>query len=128
VPAVPPRALSALALLLWLGGWTIVARACWRRRPALRIAIVTLVVAGSVATGARLFENLLEGRGLAVVTDPAALRVLPALGAEGGAVPLVGEVARVVRRQGVWTHVSLDGGRDGWIASERLAPLGDGRD
>lgn len=128
VPVLPPRAPSALALLLWLAGWAAVARLCWRRRPALRLAMVTLVVAGSAATGARLFENRLEGRGLAVVTDPAPLRALPALGSEGGAVPLVGEVARVVRRQGVWTHVSLDGGRDGWIASERLAPLGDGRD
>lgn len=128
VPPIPPRAPSVLALLLWLAGWIVVARACWRRRPALRLAIATLVIAGCAATGARLFEDLLEGRGLAVVTDPAPLRTLPALGAEGGAVPLVGEVARVVRRQGVWTHVSLDGGRDGWIASERLAPLGDGRD
>ena len=127
VPTIPPRAPSALALLLWIAGWTAVARACWRRRPALRLTIVTLVVAGSAAVGARLFEDRLEGRDLAVVTDPGALRALPALGSEGGAVPLVGEVARVVQRQGVWTRVSLDGDRDGWIASERLAPLGEGR-
>jgi len=128
VPAIPPRAPSAFALLLWIAGWTAVARACWRRRPALRLTIVTLVVAGSAAVGARLFEDRIEGRDLAVVTDPGALRALPALGSEGGAVPLVGEVARVVQRQGVWTRVSLGGDRDGWIASERLAPLGEGRD
>jgi hypothetical protein len=63
-----------------------------------------------------------------VVVDPGPLRALPALGAEGEAVPMAGEVARVTQRQGVWTRVSLDGGRDGWIASERLAPLGDGHD
>jgi hypothetical protein len=73
---------------------------------------------------ARLFEDGLEGRDLVVVTDPSPLRALPALGAEGGAEPIVGEVARVVQREGVWTRVALDGGRDGWIASERLAPLG----
>jgi len=128
VPAIPPRAPSAFALLLWIAGWTAAARACWRRRPALRLTIVTLVLAGSAAVGARLFEDRLEGRDLAVVTDPGALRALPALGSEGGAVPLVGEVARVVQRQGVWTRVSLDGDRDGWIASERLAPLSEGRD
>ncbi|MFI5231091.1 MAG: BatD family protein [Gemmatimonadales bacterium] len=128
VPALPRRAPSVLALLLWLAGWAAVARRCWRRRPALRLAIATLVIAGAAATGARLFEDRLEGRNLAVVVDPGPLRALPALGAEGEAVPMAGEVARVTQRQGVWTRVSLDGGRDGWIASERLAPLGDGHD
>jgi hypothetical protein len=37
-------------------------------------------------------------------------------------------VAHVVKHQGVWTHIALDGDRDGWIATERLAPLGGGRD
>ncbi len=124
VPPLPPRAPSALALLLWVAGWLAVARLRWRRRPALRLTVITLVVAGSAAVGARLFEDRLEGRNLVVVTDPGPLRALPALGAEGGAVPLAGEVARVVQRQGVWTRIALDGDRDGWIASERLAPLG----
>ena len=128
VPDLPRRAPSALALILWLAGWGLVARRCWQRRPALRLTIATLIVAGTAATGARLFEDRLEGRDLAVVVDPGPLRALPALGAEGEAVPMAGEVARVTQRQGVWTRVSLDGGRDGWIASERLAPLGDGHD
>lgn len=128
VPAIPPRAPSALALLLWLAGWGIVARRCWRRRPVLRLVIATLVLAGSAGVGALLFEQRIGGRNLAVVTDPGPLRVLPALGAEGGAVPLVGEVARVVERRGVWTHIALDGDRDGWIASERVTPLDQGHD
>jgi hypothetical protein len=128
VPAIAPRAPSALALLLWIAGWIAVARLCWLRRPALRLTLATLIVAGSAATGARLYEERVDGRDLAVVVDPGPLRALPALGAEGGAVPMVGEVARVVQRQGVWTRVSLDGDRDGWIASERLAPLGNGHD
>jgi hypothetical protein len=124
VPALPARGPSALTLLLWVAGWSLVARQCWRRRPASRLVVLTLVVAGGLGVGARAFENRLEGRGFAVVTEPAALRALPALGAEGSSVPILGEVARVVQRQGVWTHVALDGGRDGWIATERLAPLG----
>lgn len=125
VPYVPRRLPSELALVLWLAGWGVVIRRCWQRRAALRLAIATLVVAGTAATGARMFEDRLEGRNLAVIVEPGPLRALPALGAEGEAVPVTGEVARVVQRQGVWTRISLDGGREGWIASERLAPLGD---
>jgi hypothetical protein len=128
VPPVPSQAPSGVALLLWIGGWLAVARLHWRRRPAGRLTIATLVIAGAASVGARLFEDRLEGRDLAVVTEPAPLRSLPALGSESGAVPLIGEVARIVQRQGVWTHVSFDGGRDGWIASERLARLGNGHD
>ncbi len=124
VLALPARGPSLFALLIWIAGWSLVARQCWRRRAALRVAVLTLLVGGGSCAWARALENRLEGRGFVVVTEPAALRVLPALGAEGGSVPLVGEVARVVRRQGVWTHVTLDGGRDGWISTERLAPLG----
>jgi uncharacterized protein YgiM (DUF1202 family) len=32
-------------------------------------------------------------------------------------------VARVLGRQSVWSRIALDGGREGWIESERLAPL-----
>ncbi|MFI5310275.1 MAG: hypothetical protein ACHQQ3_03510 [Gemmatimonadales bacterium] len=124
VPNLPARGPSALALLLWVLGWALVARQTWRRHPALPVAVLTLVVAGVLGASARVFEDRLEGRNLAVVTDPGPLRAVPSLGAEGGAAPIVGEVARVVRRQGVWTHVAFDGGRDGWIATERLAPLG----
>jgi hypothetical protein len=124
VLALPARLPSAIAILLWLAGWGLVAGQCWRRRPAIPLAVATLLVAGALTVAARMVEDRLQGRGLAVVTDPSALRALPALGAEGSAVPLVGEVARVVQRQGVWTHIQLDGGRDGWIASERLAALG----
>lgn len=128
VPYVPRRAPSGLALALWLVGWGVVIRRCWQRRPALRLAVGTFVIAGAAATGARLFEDSLEGRNLAVIVEPGPLRALPALGAEGEAVPVTGEVARVIQRQGVWTRIALDGDRDGWIASERLAPLGDTHD
>ena len=124
VIGMPARLPSAIAILLWIGGWALATRQCWRRRPARPVILVTLVIAGAACVGARLFEDQLEGRRLVVVTDPAALRSLPALGAEGGAMPLVGEVAVVLHRSGVWTRVSLDGGRVGWIATERVAPLG----
>jgi hypothetical protein len=130
VPPISPRAPSAIALLLWLAGWAYVASLAWRRKfqPAMRFTIATLIIAGAAALGARMFEDRIEGRDLAVVTDPGPLRALPALGAEAGAVPLAGEVARITTRQGVWTHIELDGDRDGWIASERLVFLRIGND
>jgi hypothetical protein len=124
VPQLPSRLPSALAVLLWCAGWTLVARQCWRRRRSLPLLFTTLAVAGSTGVGARMFEDRLEGRRLAVVTDPAPLRVLPALGSESGAVPLVGEIARIERREGVWMRIALEGGRAGWIPTERVVPLG----
>jgi hypothetical protein len=124
VLALPARFPSGVAIFLWFGGWALIMRQCWRRHAALPLIAATVVIAGGLGAAAWVFESSLEGRGFAVVTDPAPLRALPALGAEGGAIPLVGEVAHVVLRQGVWTHIRLDGGRDGWIATERVAPLG----
>jgi tetratricopeptide (TPR) repeat protein len=123
VPALPARLPSFAALLLWLVGWGVVAFQCWRRRPALPFAIVTIVVAGTMALAARSFELTLEARDLTVVVDPAALRSLPALGAESASMPIAGEIAHIDERRGVWTRITLDGARAGWIPTERLAPL-----
>ncbi len=124
VPALPAHLPSLAALLLWVTGWGGVAAQCWRRRPAVPLAVATLLVAGSMALAAREFERTLAAQDLMVIVDPTALRALPALGAETASVPIAGEVARVDERRGVWTHITLDGARDGWMPTERLAPLG----
>jgi hypothetical protein len=33
------------------------------------------------------------------------------------------DIARIRQRRGVWARVTLDGDREGWIESRRLAPL-----
>jgi hypothetical protein len=124
VIALPGRFPAALALFVWVAGWIATARQSWRRRPALILSLVTIVTGGASAVAARAFENRLEGRALVVIADPVPLRALPALGAESGPQPIVGEVAHVDQRAGVWTHVTLGGGRTGWIPTERVAPLG----
>jgi hypothetical protein len=124
VLALPSRFPSALALLLWSVGWIATARQSWRRRPAAILALLTIIFGGATVMAARAFENRLEGRGLAVIADPTALRTLPALGAEGGSVPLIGEIATVDQRTGVWAHVTLEGGRAGWLPAERVVRLG----
>ena len=47
----------------------------------------------------------------------------PQLGGERGATAIIGEVVRVTGRQGAWSRVRLDDGRDGWIESAALVSL-----
>jgi uncharacterized protein YgiM (DUF1202 family) len=47
----------------------------------------------------------------------------PVLGSDRGANALVGEVVRVKAVRGAWTLISLDDGRDGWMASSNLISL-----
>ncbi len=47
----------------------------------------------------------------------------PEIGGERGPTAIVGEVVREIGRQGAWTRVRLDDGRDGWIESASLISL-----
>ncbi len=62
-------------------------------------------------------------RDIAIVTVAGALRAEPILGADRTGVVERTDVAYVRSRRSVWTRVTLDGGRDGWIESERLTSL-----
>ena len=124
VPAVPVQLPPLFLLLVWGAGWALLARRAWHRRPfALRAAWLT-VGCGAILLGAAWLDEVQRGTRLAVVVRPEPLRVIPALGADLGPAPLTGEVAHILRRQGAWMHVRLDGGREGWIAAELLLPLG----
>ncbi len=68
-------------------------------------------------------SDRLAGRNVAVVRQTVSLSNDPALGAERGATAIVGEVVRVAGRQGAWSHVVLDDGRDGWLESASLISL-----
>mgnify|MGYP003352587689 CR=1 FL=1 len=105
VPAVPARLPSALAIVLWLAGWGVAARQAWRRRPMWRVALLTTVVGGVALMGVRTLERRFEGDHLVMIVGAAPLRVLPALGADAGSTPIVGEVAVVTQRSGAWVAV-----------------------
>jgi hypothetical protein len=114
-----------MLLIAWLAGWGLLARRAWTGRPiALRGAWLTVGCAALLLAAAWL-DDIQRAGDVAVVLRPEPLRALPVLGAELGAAPLTGEVARVLERRGAWTHVRLDGQRQGWIAGELLLPLGD---
>lgn len=125
VPPVPVQLPPVLLLVVWLAGWGVLARRAWAGRPvALRGAWLSVGCA-ALLLAAAVLDDLQRASDIAVVLRPEPLRALPVLGAELGAAPLAGEVARVLERRGAWAHVRLDGRRQGWIAAELLLPLGD---
>ncbi len=124
VPPVPLQLGALLLLVVWGTGWAVLAARAWRGRAILwRAAWLTLACA-ALLLGASWLDEIHRGAQYAVVTRPEPLRSLPVLGAERGVAPLTGEVARILRRQGAWAQVMLDGRREGWLAAEFLLPLG----
>lgn len=119
---VEPMLVAGLALLCWLSGW-VWAFITTRRGGRARFAGVLLVPGLVFAVLAGYLDYTSSGRDLAVVMQPSPLRALPALGAEPGAVPLAGEVAKILERRGVWLRIALDGEREGWIPAERTRSL-----
>lgn len=118
---VPPIPLAVAAFGLWWLAWLLLARRAREGRPGLRwIALLPAFVLVSIAGW---LEWRLRAADLLVIATPAPLRALPALGAEAGAVPLVGEVVTVRERRGVWVRIELDAGRSGWYPLERTYAL-----
>ncbi len=124
VPRIPVAWTAAGALVLWLGGWGLALLRVLRRdqwlAPAAGGALLASVVLGQVASRT---ENRLHASDLAVVMKTTALHALPALGSDRAGSLVVGDVARTLAREGVWTRVILDGDRDGWVESDLLASL-----
>lgn len=118
---VPPLPLAALGFALWWAAWGLLALRA-RRAPVGARWLLLLPSLGLVAAAAAL-EWRLRADDLVVIATAAPLRALPALGAEPGAVPLVGEVVTVRERRGVWVRIALEAGREGWYPAERTYAL-----
>lgn len=118
---VPPLPVAALAVLLWWAAWV---RLAWRARSGpVGWRWLLLAPSAGLLAFAGWQEARLRADDLVVIATATPLRALPALGAEQGAVPLVGEVVRVRERRGVWLRIVLDEGRAGWYPAERTYPL-----
>jgi hypothetical protein len=128
VPPIPASLVFDVAALLWCIVWGATAYRLVRRRSVRRGALasaaavsVLLIVAGFA------LSDRLAGRNLAVMRHTASLNTDPQIGGDRGATAIVGEVVRATGRQGAWTRVRLDDGREGWIESTALISL-DARD
>jgi tetratricopeptide (TPR) repeat protein len=124
VPPLPPSWLFYLAALLWYGAWVrALLRARGGHRAATRGVAMLAVTAGVLAIIGFGYADRVSGQHVAVMRRTASLAVDPQLGSERGATAIIGEVVRVSGRQGAWSRVSLDDGRDGWIENAVLVSL-----
>ena len=122
VPPLPVGALAVVAASLWCLSW-LVAAIRVRRPGSTAMALGGISLSIALAAVAFTAHSVVAGRGLAVMDATGALRALPALAAEYGAVARVGEVARIGERRGDWTRVTLAGAREGWVEHALLVPL-----
>jgi len=120
---VPPLPVALLAFVLWCGAWGLMAVRVWRRRSTGIMPRLMMIPATVLAVGAFWLDTDLRGRDIAVVAVSGPLLALPALGADPGPVPLVGEIVRVRERRGVWVRIELDADRTGWYPAERTLSL-----
>ena len=124
VPPMPASWVFNIAALIWLGAWgTAAYRAAKGRDDLTRETALVALVAGMMAVGGFVVSERLAGRHLAVVRQTTALRGEPDLSGDADATAIVGEVVRVSGRQGAWSRVILDDGRDGWLESETTLSL-----
>ncbi|MBA3854300.1 MAG: hypothetical protein C0503_07780 [Gemmatimonas sp.] len=119
---LPPLPLLTLALALWFAGWAWAAINARRQRRS-RWPSLLIVPAVIGILGAGYLDRTLAAPDAIVIAERTPLRSLPALGADAGAVPMVGEIAQVLERRGVWLRLELDGGRSGWYPAERTRSL-----
>lgn len=119
---VSPLPILATGVLLWLLGWWWAYRQARANRSTRWPLMALLPAMLCIGLGAWL-DDTLAARNLVVLASPAPLRALPALGADPGAMPITGEIARVMERRGVWLRLELDGGREGWYPAARVLPL-----
>ena len=124
VPPVSESAVAAVGGLAWIMAWIFAAVGIWQRRRPWRYTAYTsgIIAVASGVVGVRVREAR-DARRLSVVVDAARLRSLPALGGELGSPVLMGEIARTVREEGVWSLVRTGDDRDGWMETDRLEPI-----
>lgn len=119
---LPPLPLLAFALALWFAGWAWAAVNARRQRRS-RWPLLLIIPAALGIAGAAYLDRTLAAADAIVIAERSPLRTLPALGADAGAVPMVGEIAQVLERRGVWLRLELDGERSGWYPAERTRSL-----
>ena len=127
VAPLPPSLIAWIAVAFWCAAWALDAWGRIRRgRRSTRVLTTLVVVAALLALVAIDLTDRLDGRSLVVIRRTVPLATAPALGSEVLGNAETGEVARLVRREGAWTRLQLDGAREGWVASANIVSLDPG--
>jgi hypothetical protein len=118
-PPVTPEELLLLGALAWIAGWL-----GWVVRPRVRDRWLVLIVFGGLAVGGGLTLRAWYRRPLAIVLDPATLRLSP-----HGRAPALGPVesgsaVRLVGHSPGWVLVRAAGDREGWVPDAAVAAVG----
>jgi len=124
VPPVPVEWVFAAGAFVWFATWGWAALRARRGVVVRRTRLASLGVAAGIVVvcGFALAERL-AGRHLDVLRYTASLTSDPEIGGERGPTAIIGEVVREIGRQGAWTRVRLDDGRDGWVETAALISL-----
>jgi hypothetical protein len=120
VPPVPLSLVAWIGLVAWLTAWGLQPI---DRRWASVVAGSAFVVATASFVGGLRLSDIAHGRQTAVVRTADRLRSSPSLGSDLAEEVMLGETVRTPTARTTWTFVRLRDGREGWLPSERLAPL-----
>lgn len=118
-PPVTPEELLLVGGTLWIAAWL-----AWVLRPRARERLTILLVLAGCALTAGMALRAWYRRPLALVTEPATLRLSP-----HGLAPAVspidnGSAVMVLRRSPGWVLVRAPGAREGWLPNDAVAGIG----
>jgi len=118
-PPVTPEELLLLGTALWAAGWL-----GWMLRPRARDRWTILLVFAGCAVIGGLALRIWYRRPVAIVVEPATLRLSPH-GLAPAVAPLEGGSAvLLLRRDPGWVLVTAPGSREGWVPSDAVAAVG----
>jgi hypothetical protein len=124
VAPIPVAWVFDAAALLWCVTWGWAGFRAVKQGPVSRTRLASLAVAaGIIGLSGFALNDRGAGRHLDVLRHTTSLSSDPEIGGERGPTAIVGEVVREIGRQGAWTRVRLDDGRDGWLESAALISL-----
>jgi BatD DUF11 like domain len=117
-PPVTPQELLLLGALGWILGWL-----GWVWKPRVRERWGVLLVFSALAAAAGVGLRIWYHQQVAVVLDQTVLRLSP-----HGRAPAIGPLdaggaVRILRTGPGWTLVRAPGDREGWVASDAIAPI-----
>ncbi|MGQ0765868.1 MAG: hypothetical protein ACT4OZ_09395 [Gemmatimonadota bacterium] len=128
IPPISAGIVAGTGLLIWLTGFGLVA---WsirgRARSPTRVSLAAVAGGGAIVLAALSLQQRIDGNDRVVVVDGDRLRESPAFASSGpvvhGAGIVSGESAVARSREGGWTRIRFDDGRQGWVESRKVRSL-----